>query len=217
MKTSITSGQLSKLLTLAEYHHMTPERFQALIEKGFLSALFDERALYPSTDAFKAALALQSQPGMPLEFTLNSRHALFRNPSVALDAFFKEHPKFRITSRFQERFLSAEALEKESRKSRLEECCISLYDADAESFFRDSDIAQGLKAIGQKAEFTLSMLVDMLIMQSWDRKLLAEQNFNTLFIDRRKVLVMNMGSHWSIDTPAVPMSNLETRLFSWTT
>jgi hypothetical protein len=71
MSTSITSGQLIKLLGLMEQQKMTSSRFQSLLGSGLLADLFDEKSSYANRRQFCESLELNlSRVGLFLFNTL---------------------------------------------------------------------------------------------------------------------------------------------------
>jgi hypothetical protein len=56
MKTTITSGQMSVFLRLLEQQDVNPERFQEILESGFLSDLLDPASVLDERDLFRATL-----------------------------------------------------------------------------------------------------------------------------------------------------------------
>ena len=70
-KTTITSGQMEWLLKVYREKGGTPERFQELQAKGFLTDLFDPAAVLDDRHTFRIALKLPSlkKLGSPTAFT----------------------------------------------------------------------------------------------------------------------------------------------------
>jgi hypothetical protein len=93
MNTAITSGQFRKLLELLEQAHMTPTRFQSIIESGILPAVFDSEA---NLDGLAVRKALALGPiqmklvvdyGLSLEQMIVTGHYDWVNDSIAAERF----------------------------------------------------------------------------------------------------------------------------------